>query len=510
MATDETDKVDNHDLLMEILEARETLEEADGQEVEELRQDNQAKVDDIVHQICELLHSKEPDLHAVKRLAVELRYGGEQWHLEPEKHPKQPTVPTVPDASHNVPPLRHTPPLSHVAAPSPQRLRFQLTIVHHHLDVSNLYSIHSSPAVLLTFFIDCSQDETHCRCQCGPFLTPQAPIDEDGFVVVSDDNSEENFSTPDNGPATPATPSPLSRQDIAEVFASSFTQLIRDSEVKAASQTAAVVASAVAKVRAELQRDIEALHATQVSLSLSLESVEIKAQQAERRAAEAEAQLEEMKDNCLCNGGNLSKTVCHLERRLDVTTNHCYDLERRMNSGDSLTVVQRNVNAVNLQTHKEETNKRLTALETRTKALEGTCETLEKRTAPPRFSSLPVAPTVQPIQPLSGFQGGADIALHRVEQRLNDDLRRKQEKLDSLSAQLKTERACSDSMFVKVAAMSLVLRGGPLPTEDGKVLQKVSSWLDRFKAKTSDPRLRERADGYITKINEKMVGTSTV
>lgn len=74
MATDETDKVDNHDLLMEILEARETLEEADGQEVEELRQDNQAKVDDIVHQICELLHQPNPDLHAVKRLAVELRY----------------------------------------------------------------------------------------------------------------------------------------------------------------------------------------------------------------------------------------------------------------------------------------------------------------------------------------------------------------------------------------------------------------------------------------------------
>lgn len=74
MATDEQDKLDDHDLLMEILEARETLEEADGQEVEELRQDNKAKVDDIVGQICELLNRPEPDWHAVKRLAVELRY----------------------------------------------------------------------------------------------------------------------------------------------------------------------------------------------------------------------------------------------------------------------------------------------------------------------------------------------------------------------------------------------------------------------------------------------------
>lgn len=74
MATDETDKVDDHDLLMEILEARETLEEADGQEVEELRQDNHAKVDAIVADICDLLSKPQPDLHAVKRLAVELRY----------------------------------------------------------------------------------------------------------------------------------------------------------------------------------------------------------------------------------------------------------------------------------------------------------------------------------------------------------------------------------------------------------------------------------------------------
>lgn len=74
MATDETDKVDNHDLLMEILEARETLEEASGEEVEELRQDNQAKVDGVVADICELLSAPEPDWPRVKRLAVELRY----------------------------------------------------------------------------------------------------------------------------------------------------------------------------------------------------------------------------------------------------------------------------------------------------------------------------------------------------------------------------------------------------------------------------------------------------
>ncbi|BEJ13672.1 hypothetical protein CspHIS471_0308460 [Cutaneotrichosporon sp. HIS471] len=72
--TKETDHLTDHDLLMEILDARETLEDATSEEVEELRVDNQAKADDVTRQIKEALSKDPPDLQEAKQLAVELKY----------------------------------------------------------------------------------------------------------------------------------------------------------------------------------------------------------------------------------------------------------------------------------------------------------------------------------------------------------------------------------------------------------------------------------------------------
>lgn len=318
-------------------------------------------------------------------------------------------------------------------------------------------------------------------------LTPQESDSEEGYVVISD-VSEETYSTSDGSPATPSTPSPLSRQDIAEVFAASSTQLMRESEAKAASKTAAAVATAVANVRFELEGRIGELHAEQVQMAEALARAERKAEQAAQHAAHLELKLGEVKDDCFHLCSETSQTLCEQERKLDATADQCYNLEHRVSMYPTQKESQQEV-STDLRLHREETNKRLTNLETRMLMLEATSGPINRALL--RGSSS--------TQSRSG-----DTALRLVEQRLTDELRRKQDKLDVLSAQIKTERTRGDAMFVKVSAMSLVLRGGPLPTEDGKVLQRIASWLDRFKAKTSDPRLRERADGYLTKINEKL------
>ncbi|KLT45942.1 hypothetical protein CC85DRAFT_306428 [Cutaneotrichosporon oleaginosum] len=72
--TKETDHVSDHDLLLEILEAREELEEATSDEVEELREANQKKVDNVARQITEALSKEPPELQRAKELAVELKY----------------------------------------------------------------------------------------------------------------------------------------------------------------------------------------------------------------------------------------------------------------------------------------------------------------------------------------------------------------------------------------------------------------------------------------------------
>ncbi|GMK56678.1 hypothetical protein CspeluHIS016_0305180 [Cutaneotrichosporon spelunceum] len=72
--TKETEHVADHDLLMEILDARETLEEATADEVEQLREENQAKVDDVSAAIADALATEPPDFARAKELAVELKY----------------------------------------------------------------------------------------------------------------------------------------------------------------------------------------------------------------------------------------------------------------------------------------------------------------------------------------------------------------------------------------------------------------------------------------------------
>lgn len=317
-------------------------------------------------------------------------------------------------------------------------------------------------------------------------LTPQAPVDEDGFVVVSGDGCTASDSS-----SSDRSSPPLSRRDIANIVAVSLTQLLRDRDAKAASETTAAIASAVAKVRADLETRIEALQATQDKLATALAKAELRAQEAEEHVADLERELEETKSDCLLHRAGTTETLRKLQNEAASTSERCSDLERRT-SPNAAPHGRPQPTPSDLQSFKDESNKRLTSLETRTKWLENSWASPDKR---------PVVTHYDNGVKLS--QGSPDGALRRVEQRLYDELRRKQEKLDSLSTQLKAERSRSDSMFIKVSAMSLVLRGGPLPTEDPKALGRISSWLERFKDKTSDQRLRERANGYITKISER-------
>lgn len=69
---------------MEILDARETLEEADRSEVEELRDDNRGeckwgvltveRIKGVIEKLKEAFSKNPPDLKGAKELAVELKY----------------------------------------------------------------------------------------------------------------------------------------------------------------------------------------------------------------------------------------------------------------------------------------------------------------------------------------------------------------------------------------------------------------------------------------------------
>ncbi|WWC94869.1 Fe-S protein assembly co-chaperone HscB [Kwoniella sp. B9012] len=74
-ATEETDKLDDPMMLAEILEAREELEEAESQEdIQRIRSDNHAKVEDIIAQLGSAFSEDPPNLDEAKNLAVQLKY----------------------------------------------------------------------------------------------------------------------------------------------------------------------------------------------------------------------------------------------------------------------------------------------------------------------------------------------------------------------------------------------------------------------------------------------------
>lgn len=73
VAEDETAKVDDPELLMEVLEARESIEEAEREEdLEEMRQRNEERIAQSTEVIDKAF--KEDDLDAAKSEAVKLRY----------------------------------------------------------------------------------------------------------------------------------------------------------------------------------------------------------------------------------------------------------------------------------------------------------------------------------------------------------------------------------------------------------------------------------------------------
>ncbi|TBU35251.1 hypothetical protein BD311DRAFT_709602 [Dichomitus squalens] len=73
LAGEETDKLEDMDLLMEVMEAREGLASAESQEeVEEIRSQNQAKIEEVLKEIEDLVAEKNWD--ALRTAAVKLKY----------------------------------------------------------------------------------------------------------------------------------------------------------------------------------------------------------------------------------------------------------------------------------------------------------------------------------------------------------------------------------------------------------------------------------------------------
>lgn len=73
LAGDETAKVEDQELLMEVLEARETIEEAASEDdLAELRDGNEARLEESVHVLEQAF--KDSDTQTAKREAVKLRY----------------------------------------------------------------------------------------------------------------------------------------------------------------------------------------------------------------------------------------------------------------------------------------------------------------------------------------------------------------------------------------------------------------------------------------------------
>lgn len=73
VAEDETAKVDDPTLLMEVLEARETIEEAEKEtDLDAIRAENDSNLKDSIRKIEEAF--KKDDLHTAKEEAVKLRY----------------------------------------------------------------------------------------------------------------------------------------------------------------------------------------------------------------------------------------------------------------------------------------------------------------------------------------------------------------------------------------------------------------------------------------------------
>jgi molecular chaperone HscB len=73
VAEDETAKVEDPELLMEVLEARESIEEAETEEdLEGMREGNEKRIEESTRVIDEAF--KHDDLEAAKREAIKLRY----------------------------------------------------------------------------------------------------------------------------------------------------------------------------------------------------------------------------------------------------------------------------------------------------------------------------------------------------------------------------------------------------------------------------------------------------
>lgn len=73
--TEETDSLTDPDLLMEVLEAREELEEAtSAEQVEGLRQTNHEKVQSTIEDLKSALSTSPPDFDLAKTLTIQLRY----------------------------------------------------------------------------------------------------------------------------------------------------------------------------------------------------------------------------------------------------------------------------------------------------------------------------------------------------------------------------------------------------------------------------------------------------
>ncbi|ODO05712.1 Fe-S protein assembly co-chaperone HscB [Cryptococcus amylolentus CBS 6273] len=73
--TQETDKLDDPMLLMEVLEAREELEEAESQEeIDRIRSSNHEKVSEITQALTAAFSETPPKLDEAKVLAVQLKY----------------------------------------------------------------------------------------------------------------------------------------------------------------------------------------------------------------------------------------------------------------------------------------------------------------------------------------------------------------------------------------------------------------------------------------------------